>query len=73
MHEAFKCVENEEDLGITFDSLLKFNDHISVIVNKENFRLRLTKRTFTQLYKEFLIQTYKSFAKPILKYELCRT
>ena len=40
-------VENEKDLGIIFQSNMKFDQHISMTVNKANKILGLIERTFS--------------------------
>jgi len=42
-------VNSERDLGVTFDSNLKFTDHINQIVQKANCVLGLIKCTFIYL------------------------
>ena len=45
-------VESEKDLGVTFESTLRFDNHILNCFNKANRMLGLTKRTFTYMDKE---------------------
>ena len=58
----------EKDLGVTFDSSLKFSTHIRNIVCKANSRLGLIKRNFTCLNKDVFIPLYKSLIRPLLEY-----
>ena len=43
----------EKDLGIRFQNNLKFDEHISNVVNRSNKLLGLIKRTFKSLDKDF--------------------
>ena len=61
-------VEEEKDLGITFQSNLKFDRHINLTVNKANKILGLIKRTFTRLDISTFITLYKSLVRSILDY-----
>ena len=48
-------VESEKDLGVTFESTLRFDHHILNCVNKANRMLGLIKRTFTYMDKEMFL------------------
>lgn len=61
-------VQEEKDLGITFQSNLKFNKHVSQIVNRANRLLGMIKRTFPRIEKETFIALYKSLVRSILDY-----
>ena len=63
-----EVVQEEKDLGVTFDSKLNFSSHIRNIVNKANSRVGLIKRTFQSLDKVKFTILYKSLVRPILEY-----
>lgn len=63
-----QCVDNEKDLGIIFQSNLKFDQHISMTVNKANKILGLIKRTFSYLDKNSFLCLYKSLVRSHLDY-----
>ena len=62
------AVEEEKDLGVTFDPLLTFSKHHDKAIAKANSRLGLIKRTFKHLDKTSFILLYKSLVRPILEY-----
>ena len=51
-------VEEERDLGVLFSHLLKFGDHIKMIVHKANRLLGLIKRSFSYLEPQMLRLLY---------------
>ena len=63
-----ETVHEEKDLGVTFDSELKFSTHIRNIVSKANSRVGIIKRTFDTLDTENFKLLYKSLVRPILEY-----
>jgi hypothetical protein len=60
-----------KDLGVTFDSCLKFRFHISDRVNKAYSILRIIKRNFTFLDKDSFLILYKSLVRSHLEYANC--
>ena len=60
--------DSEKDIGVTFDSNMKFNIHISNIVKKANQRLGLIRRTFDNLDKSMFLLLYKSLVRPNFEY-----
>ena len=62
-----KEVEQEKDLGI-FQQDLKFDQHVSMVVNKANRVLGLIKRTFAYLDKNTFLCLYKSLIRSHLDY-----
>ena len=60
--------EEEKDLGVTFDYLLKFNTHINNAIIKANKILGLIKRSFDFIDEDVLINLYKSLVRPHLEY-----
>ena len=61
-------VESEKDLGVTFESTLRFDHHILNCVNKANRMLGLIKRTFTYMDKEMFLPLFKTLIRPHLEY-----
>ena len=66
-HTLETCRE-ERDLGVVFDSELKFDKHINSAINKGNRMLGLIKRSFTGLENQVLVKLYKSLVRPHLEY-----
>ena len=61
-------VDREKDLGVIFQSNLKFNEHINMAANKANKIVGLIKRSSTYLdYSIFLI-LYKSLIRSHVDY-----
>ena len=58
----------EKDLGVTFDSSLKFDIHINQAVNKANAVLGLIKRNFTYIDEFVFLKLYKALVRPHLEY-----
>ena len=58
----------EKDVGVIFDPLLKFRQHISKMVSKANQRVGLIKRSFSRLNINSFKILYKSLVRPILEY-----
>ena len=58
----------EKDLGIKFHNSLKFDSHISTVVNKANQLIGLVKRTFSFLDKDLFLRLYKSIIRPHIDY-----
>ena len=57
-----KNVLKEKDVGVTFDSNLKFNSHICNIVKKANQLSGLIKTSFTFLDKDTFVKLFKALA-----------
>ena len=66
--ETLQKDTTEKDLGIWFQSNLKFDDHIINVVNRSNKLLGLIKRTFKALDKDSFLILYKSLIRSILDY-----
>ena len=66
--EKIKQVEEEKDLGVTFDKKLTFDKHISSKVNLANRNLGLIFRNFVYMNKEMFLHLYKSLVRPHLEY-----
>ena len=73
MHESgeqipIEQVDSEKDLGVTFESTLRFDKHILNRVNKANRMLGLIKRSFSFMDKEMFLPLYKALIRPHLEY-----
>lgn len=66
--KAIENVKNEKDVGVSFDSELKFNEHISLKVNKANQAIGMIRITFTCMDPNIFIPLYKSYVRPHLEY-----
>ena len=63
-----KSTMSEKDVGVTFGTNLKFDSHISTIVNKANQLTGLIKRSFTFLDKDTFVKLFKAIVRPHLEY-----
>ena len=61
-------VRSEKDLGIIFQSNLKFNELVNMVANKANIMTGLIKRTFTCLDKPTFLNIYKSLIRSQVVY-----
>ena len=61
-------VFDEKDLGVTIDSNLTFEDHISLKVKKANMMVGLIRRSFSFLSCNLFNKLYTSFVRPHLEY-----
>jgi len=61
-------VEEETDLGITFDNKLKFERHITNKINKANQSVGIIKKNFKHLDSDILVLLYKALVRPHLEY-----
>ena len=66
--QVLDTCEEEKDLGITFDSNLNFENHISNITKKANQMLGIIRRTFTYIDKNILLKLYKALVRSHLEY-----
>ena len=53
----------EKDLGVKFHSSMKFESHISSVVNKTNQLIGLIKRSFSFMDKELFLKLYKTLVR----------
>ena len=60
-----------KDLGVTFDSNLKFDVHIHEKINKANSVLGLIYRNFKYMSTKTFITLYKTLVRPHLEYANC--
>ena len=65
---AIAEVDQETDLGVTFDQTLTFSTHHDKSTKKANSRLGLIKRSFRQLKQKPFVQLYKTLVRPIVEY-----
>ena len=66
--ENFKAIE---DLGVTYNSDLKFKTHINEKINKAYSVLGIIKRNFKFLEKDTFLLIYKSLVRSHLEYANC--
>ena len=59
---------SHSDLGILFDSQLKFHDHTVQVTTKANRVLGLIKKSFDYLDPIMLTQLFSTLVRPILEY-----
>ena len=62
-----QCSE-EKDLGVIFDTSLKFDLHIDAIVSKANSMIGLIKRNFSFMNIDMFLHLYKALIRPHLEY-----
>lgn len=65
---TLKTDDEERDLGILFKSNLKFDEHISSLVNKANRIIGLIKRKFNYIDKDSFLTLYKALVRSHLDY-----
>ena len=63
-----QLVQEEKDLGVIFDSKLKFDKHINTKVNIANRNLGLISRNFTYMNLDIFLKLYKALVRPHLEY-----
>ena len=61
-------VFSEKDLGVTFDTELQFEEHITSKVNKANAIVGLIRRSFSFLDCHLFKKLYTTFVRPHLEY-----
>ena len=66
--EQLDHVFEETDLGVTIDSELKFDEHVSKKVNKANSIVGLIRRSFAHLDGKLFKRLYTTFVRPHLEY-----
>jgi len=64
-------VESIKDLGVIFDSHLKFELHMSEKINKAYCIIGIIRRNFTLLDKDSFLVIYKSMVRSHLEYANC--
>lgn len=68
LQQELEHVDIEKDLGVSFDSNLTFEQHISAKVNKANSIVGLIRRSFTYLDCKLFKKLYTTFVRPHLEY-----
>ena len=58
--KAIDTHDKQKDLGVTFDSKLMFDEHISQVVNKATKMTKIIIRTFQCLDNHTLLPLYKT-------------
>lgn len=66
--QDIKNCNREKDLGITFDTDLKFRQHISDSINKGNQITGLVRRSFLHIKPKSFCKLYKTLIRPHLEY-----
>ena len=66
--QPIPAVEEEKDLGVTFDQKMKFSNHVDGIWASANRKLGVIKRTFSTMDKTGFMLLYKSVVRPSLEY-----
>ena len=64
----FPFEEMVRDLGIHFDTQLRFDKHISAIVRNANYHLSSLKRSFRKFNLQNFLLLYKSLVHQLLEY-----
>ena len=59
---------SEKDLGVVIDPLLKFDEHITTIVNKARRMSFLIIRTITFKSKDIMVPLFRALIRPLLEY-----
>ena len=67
-NHKLKVINSEKDVGVTFSSNLKFEEHINNIINKSNKFIGLIKKAFCHLDRDMFLQLYKSLVRSHLEY-----
>ena len=65
---TLEATSDEKDLGVTIDSDLKFQAHVSKAVNKASRMLGLVRATFTCIDETTLPKLFTSMVRPHLEY-----
>ena len=66
--QEIKNTDREKDLGITFDTDMKFRQHISDCINKGNQITGLVRRSFLHIKPKSFCKLYKTLIRPHLEY-----
>ena len=64
----FQVVDEERDLGVVFDSKLKFKSHVKSVVAKANFVLHRVSTTFRNFNHQRFAILYQSLVRPLLEF-----
>ena len=60
--------ESNNDLGITIDQNLKFQQHVNLITHRANQRANLIHRCFLSKNTYNLVRAFKTYVRPLLEY-----
>ena len=66
--QEIKNTDREKDLGITFDTDMKFRQHVSDCINKGNQITGLVRRSFLHIKPKSFCKLYKTLIRPHLEY-----
>ena len=62
--ESLRCVDNEKDLGVTFNSSFSFEDHVRNSIAKANRTIAWVTRNVISREPSVMLGLYKSLIKP---------
>lgn len=72
LNETLMRVEYQKDLGVVFDTKLKFNLHYDYIISKANSLLGFIKRNSKEFHDPYTLKSlYVSLIRSILEYACC--
>ena len=66
--ESLRCVDNEKDLGVTFNSSFSFEDHVRNSIAKANRTIAWVTRNVISREPSVMLGLYKSLIKPHIEY-----
>ena len=66
--ESLRCVDNEKDLGVTFNSSFSFEDHVRNSTAKANRTISWVTRNVISREPSIMLGLYKSLIKPHIGY-----
>jgi transcriptional regulatory protein LevR len=67
-NHILSCVDSIRDLGVTVDSRLKFDKHISQIVHMALMLSRLILKCFHSRDRSLLVKACCTYVRPLLEY-----
>ena len=67
-HSRIQTTSMTKDLGVQFESNLKFKVHINDIVNRAHQRAAVIRRSFLSRDTNNLILAFKTYVRPLLEY-----
>ena len=63
-----QCVENHKHLGVILDKTLKWEKHISYVIEKVSYRLNCMRRLQNTVPRKCLETVYKCMIRPVIDY-----
>ena len=66
--ESLRCVDNEKDLGVTFNSSFSFEDYVRNSIAKANRTIAWVTRNVISREPSVMLGLYKSLIKPHIEY-----